>query len=373
MSLDHIGPFGFYNWFKDDWLVSRRADKLFLVAVLFILGTIPIFLGRIDPARLGFWLRFTFGIEGILGPISIFFVWIGMWRYWIRLDNSSKFAKTASFFLLLFGMFYGSVIYYFLIYRPQVMTTSGAVPAAYSREEKNESLSWGLQKVFFVGYASIFAFTLVFGLFFPILLRHILPLQSDYKYEMFLGLSLSAGVISFFVFLIAMLFRMGTKTREANNERSRWSSQKIILVALGTILSFAVVFVLLVPNLLKYMLPPQYEDNYEVFLGLGLVVGALILFVSLIVMLFRVLTKTGQDENGHPSQGLQKRFLIGFFSLFGFMLVFGFLFTILLGKLLPKSVHNYSALVGLAMIVGIISLAFYLIVGVYRLGMKTRR
>jgi hypothetical protein len=133
------------------------------------------------------------------------------------------------------------------------------------------------------------------------------------------------------------------------------------------------VFVSLVPILLKKMLPPQYEDNYEVFLGLGLVVGAVIFFVYLIVMLFRVSTKTRQDENVHSSQGLQKRFLIGFFSLFGFMLVFEFLFTILFGKFLPKYVHNYSAFVGLAMIVGIISLAFYLIVGVYRLGMKTRR
>jgi hypothetical protein len=221
MSLDHIGPFGFYNWFKDDWLVSRRAVKLFFVAALFVLGTIPIFLGKIDPAKLAFWMRFPLGIEGIMGPISIFFVWIGMWRYWIRLDNSSKLAKQVSFFILLFGMFYGSVIYYFSVYRSQVMTASWAEPATFSREEKNENLSWRLQKVFLVGHASIFAFNLVFGLFLPILLRHFLPLQSDYKYEMFLGLSLSTGVISFFVFLIAMLFRLGTKTCEGNNERSR--------------------------------------------------------------------------------------------------------------------------------------------------------
>jgi hypothetical protein len=373
MSIDHIGPFGFYNWFKDDWLVSRRAVKLFLVAALFVLGTIPIFLGKIDPAKLAFWMNFPLGIGGILGPISVFFLWIGMWRYWIRLDNSSKLAKQVSFFLLLFGMFYGSVIYYFLVYRSQVMTASWAEPGTISREGGNESLSWGLQKVFLVGLVSIFAFSLAFGLFFPILLRHFLSPQSDYKYEMFLGLSLSAGVISFFVFLIAMLFRLGTKTREGNNERSRWSFQKIILVALGAILSFAVVFVLLVPILLNNTLPPQYEDNYEVFLGLGLVVGAVIFFVYLIVMLFRAWTKTRQDENVHPSQGLQKRFLIGFFSLFGFMLVFGFLFIVLLGKFLPKYARHYSAFVSLAMIVGIISLAFYLIVGVYRLGMKTRR
>jgi hypothetical protein len=372
MSLDHIGPFGFYNWFKDDWLVSLRAVKLFLVAAIFVLGTIPIFLGRIDPAKLAIWMRFPLGIEGALGPISIFFLWIGMWRYWIRLDNSSKMAKGVSFFLLLFGMFYGSVIYYFLVYRSQVMTASWAVPAAFSREEKNESC-WRLQKVFLVGLVSIFAFMLVFGLFLPILLRHFLPLQSDYKYEMFLGLGLSAGVISFFVFLIAMLSRLGMKTREGNNERSSWSFQKITLVALGTILPFAVVFVLLVPILLKNMLPPQYEDNYEVFFGLGLVVGAVIFFVYPIFMLFRVWTKTRQNENVLSGQGLQKQFLIGFFSLFGFMLVFGFLFTILLGKFLPKYTHNYLTFVGLAMIVGMISLAFYLIVGVFRLGMKTGR
>ena len=371
MRLDHIGPFGFYNRFKDDWLVSRRAVKLFLLATIFVVATIPIFFGLMDPTKLPVWTGLPVSIEGLLGAISIFFLWIGMWRYWIRLDNSSKPAKLVSFLLLLFGMFYGSVLYYFFVYRPQVRSGSWAKPAIFSREEKNVRPSSGLQKVFFVGILSLFGLALTFGLLLPILLKKFLPRQSDSKYEVILGLGFSIGVISFCVFLFAMLFRIGASTRREGNGRPRWGPREIMLAGLVSVLGFMLVFGFLVPTLLKKILPPEYEDNYEVYFGLGLVLAAVFLLLSLIVMLFLTVTKARHNENVHPRCGLQKTLLIGFISLFGFMLVFGLLFPVLLRKILPQFVDGYSVFLSFVMVLGIISIFLYLIVGVFRLGMKT--
>jgi hypothetical protein len=212
MWLDHVGPFSFYNWFKDDWLVSRQAVKLFLLAALLDLGTIPIFLGKIDPAKLPFWQRLPLGIEGILAPISIFFLWIGMGRYWIKLDNSTKLAKVVSFILLLFGMFYGTVLYYFFVYRPQVVSGFWAKPAPFSGEEKNRSPGWRLQKTFFISFISLFGFMLVFGLLLTLLLAKILP-QYVHAYEEFLRLVIFVGIISLLLYLIIGVFRLGMKTR----------------------------------------------------------------------------------------------------------------------------------------------------------------
>jgi len=115
------GPFGFWNWYTDEWLVSRQAARLFFVAIAFVIAVLPVFLGSIgDPAKMSFPPRLAWAIVGMVAPISIAFLWLGMWRYWVRLDNSGVLAKRIWFVILLFGLCYGSCLYYFFIYRPQV-------------------------------------------------------------------------------------------------------------------------------------------------------------------------------------------------------------------------------------------------------------
>jgi hypothetical protein len=373
MWSDRIGPFAFYNWFKDEWLVSRRAANFFFLASLFVLGTIPIFLGKVGTSKPSFWINLAWGTEGVFGPLSIFFVWIGMWRYWIRLDNSSKSEKRISFYLLLFGMFYGSVIYYFFVYRSQVMDGSWAKPPIFSKRLRNARPGWGRERLFFVGILSIFAFLLLFGLLLPIVLGHLPPTLSSSNLDIFQGLGLSAGVVSFFVFLVAMLFRPATETHEGNDEHFAWSMKKAIFSGLGCVLIFAALFAGLIPHILKKILPPQYEDDYEIFLVLGLAVGGVISFVFLIVKLFCAGIKSDEDESIRPRGRLQRTFLIRFLLFLGFILVFGLMANVLLGIFFPKFVQDYSVFVALAMIAGIVSSGVYLIVGVYRLGMKPRR
>lgn len=70
---------------------------------------------------MSFWTRLPWGILGVLGPIGLLFLWFGMWRYWVRVDDSNLWAKRAWFVVLLVGFWYGSVLYYLFAYLPQVI------------------------------------------------------------------------------------------------------------------------------------------------------------------------------------------------------------------------------------------------------------
>jgi len=309
------------------------------------------------------------GIEAVLGPLSVFFLWIGMWRYWIRIDNSSRREKIISFILLFVGMFYGAVIYYFFVYRSQVVSGSWAKPGDISLEGRKEISNQNVQKVFFVGIFSLFILAMAFGLLLPILFKRVLLPNSEYIYEIPFDLALSASVFLFLTFLVVMLFRLGTIARPL------WRIQQIVVVGLGSVLGFALVFVLFIPILLRRLLPPQFEDSYEISLDLGLSLGFVVVLVYSIVKLIRKVAKSRRHAqmDAGARWPLRRIWSVGFASLFAFMLVFGLLFNILLKKFLPGIVSVYSTFVFTTAFVGIISLCIYLIVGVFRLGMKRRQ
>ena len=120
LGFDQIGPFVFLDWFRDEWLATRRAARLFLVSVPFALALTPILFGVVHVTKVTIWMRIVGGVLGVIGPIAIFFLWLGMWRYWMRLDKSKGLTRRIWFVILLIGFFYGSVLYYFCVYRSQV-------------------------------------------------------------------------------------------------------------------------------------------------------------------------------------------------------------------------------------------------------------
>jgi hypothetical protein len=120
LGFDGIGPFAFLDWFRDEWLVSQRACRFFLIAVPFVLALTPIFFGWVTVTRVTLWMQFVGGVLGVLGPIAVFFLWLGMWRYWMKLDRSKGPVKRVWFVIMLIGFWYGSILYYFFVYRPQV-------------------------------------------------------------------------------------------------------------------------------------------------------------------------------------------------------------------------------------------------------------
>ena len=110
-----------WTWFKDEWLITRQAAKLFFLSTLLVLALIPVSLGKIHTNTMSFWVRLPWGILGILGPIALFFLWFGMWRYWVRIDRSGRWAKRAWFVVLLVGFWWGSCLYCLFVYLPRVL------------------------------------------------------------------------------------------------------------------------------------------------------------------------------------------------------------------------------------------------------------
>lgn len=120
MRVDRIGPLGLLNSFRDDWLVSRQASRLFFVSAVLVLLLTPVSLGWVDIPKMTFFQRLPWGILGVAGPVGMMFLWLGMWRYWFRLDDSGAWNKRFWFIVLLFGFWWGSCLYFFFAYLPRV-------------------------------------------------------------------------------------------------------------------------------------------------------------------------------------------------------------------------------------------------------------
>lgn len=121
MRLERWGIFWLpSSWLRDDWLVSPIVAKIFLSAAICLVALIPLFLGWFDPRSLPAWMQLPRTIIGMVIAAGVVFLMLGMWRYWIRLDDSMPTWKRVWFFVLLFGFFYGSCMYYFFVYMPQI-------------------------------------------------------------------------------------------------------------------------------------------------------------------------------------------------------------------------------------------------------------
>jgi uncharacterized BrkB/YihY/UPF0761 family membrane protein len=130
MRLERRGIFWFpSSWLRDDWLISQTVALLFLLSTGLVVLSTPVFLGRLDTATMSFWQRLPWGILGIAGPPGILFLWLGMWRYWFRHDESKPSVKRFWFVVLLIGFWFASCVYCFFVYLPQVIQRRKAMGA----------------------------------------------------------------------------------------------------------------------------------------------------------------------------------------------------------------------------------------------------
>ena len=114
-----VSAFGLWDRFDDEWVLSRQASGLFLVAIVLVLAMTGILMvpPLVREASLG--MRLLSTLVGVTGPVAVFFLWLGMWRYWARLDNSTVGTKRLWFVVLLLTFWCGSCLYYFAVYRPR--------------------------------------------------------------------------------------------------------------------------------------------------------------------------------------------------------------------------------------------------------------
>ena len=114
-------PFSFF-WrrISDEWLVSRIASILFATSAVLVLAITPFVFGYVDFPDQSVFVSVSAGALGVFGGLSIFYLWGGMWRFWIDCDQSRRIFRKVSFLLLLFGLCYGAIVYYLLVYLPAV-------------------------------------------------------------------------------------------------------------------------------------------------------------------------------------------------------------------------------------------------------------
>jgi hypothetical protein len=86
------------------------------------------------------WIRLPLAGLLVSAIVGMFFVWVGMWWYWARLDASGKWAKRFWFVVLLFGFWFGAAAYYVCVYLPQVVR-GDAARAVQTSSEFEESTS----------------------------------------------------------------------------------------------------------------------------------------------------------------------------------------------------------------------------------------
>jgi hypothetical protein len=114
-------------WTIDDWLRSKRAARYFIFCIVATLAlTIYMYTASyvLYSADLHGYVYWTVEIAvdslvaaGVIGQLTL---WLGMWRYWVRLDNSDQGTKKIWFVVLLFGLWFGAIVYFFAIYRRQL-------------------------------------------------------------------------------------------------------------------------------------------------------------------------------------------------------------------------------------------------------------
>lgn len=121
--LKYVGPWGPYFWFKGNWIVGRIAARLFSFSAILILVWTVAFAAA---SRYGLGADQSFPIWhelwryldiGVVLPI--FFLWFGMWSYWLHLDRSKPWIKRLSFAALLFGVWWGATVYCLAVYLPR--------------------------------------------------------------------------------------------------------------------------------------------------------------------------------------------------------------------------------------------------------------
>jgi hypothetical protein len=125
LSLDDVKLDSPSRWPRDDWFVSPLVARLLGLSAISVIAILPGLQGFVDLTKMSFWPRLPWGILGVLSPVGSFFLWISMWRYWLRLDDSSVWMKRASFVALLIALWYGAVVYYLCVYLPQLAQRRG--------------------------------------------------------------------------------------------------------------------------------------------------------------------------------------------------------------------------------------------------------
>jgi hypothetical protein len=188
--------------FKDDVLASRGYIALFLISAILTVALTVLMRSKIDPAKTVFWIRLPLTLVAMVGTPALFFLWFGMWFYWARLDKAAVWVKRVWFVILLFGLWYGSILYCLLVYLPQVASKPKIKVRDFETEDQAPMITGG--RVLVVSWFLVLVSMVVLTRFpralmwipYPVLLIRVL---------------LPSFLIFSIVYGIYLLYRRGTK------------------------------------------------------------------------------------------------------------------------------------------------------------------
>jgi uncharacterized membrane protein len=93
--------------------------------MFFFIGTLAVAFATltyyIDLSKLSSWQEQAISVFAVIGAVSALSLYWCMWVYWTRIDTSRRSTKRVWFAILLVGLFWGSALYYFAVYLPQVL------------------------------------------------------------------------------------------------------------------------------------------------------------------------------------------------------------------------------------------------------------
>lgn len=112
----------------EDWLVWGGGPVAMLISAIVTLGVTVFLCGltamHIDDRSLRSmpaYFQDATNLFGVIGAAGIVTLYYSMWFYWREIDESKRRKKRLWFFVLLLGLWYDSCLYYYFVYRLQVI------------------------------------------------------------------------------------------------------------------------------------------------------------------------------------------------------------------------------------------------------------
>ena len=123
-----------WNRIRQGWLLTRTAALAFAgFAVVVIAMSYFIFFVQMDREKAGLFSQIVLGSAGVLGSFGFFFLWGGMWKFWMDHDSHSRPIRRIWFAILLLGVCYGAILYYLFVYLGQTQLRAAGSGGAHEK------------------------------------------------------------------------------------------------------------------------------------------------------------------------------------------------------------------------------------------------
>jgi hypothetical protein len=156
-----------WNRISNEWLLSTKAAAwLGASALMIMVGFACLEIAPAETTSIP--ANFLWGALGIGTVFGAFFLWGGMWRYWIGFDSSSRAVRKFWFVLLAGGMWFGAIPYYLFVYLPAVSRLAGSRMDQKSDQPTQSEIRriYVFRYLLFAGWA-VFALALALAIAFP--------------------------------------------------------------------------------------------------------------------------------------------------------------------------------------------------------------